>query len=143
MHERRAVILSGIYAHLEQVHTAFRDWTALMRPAQGPNVWERGKRAMERYNGLVAYYYPRAIWLDEETCTLLNRVVDAFREVYIDFTVDPGPQGYPKDKDTWKTAREAVISGIPAARRALERRFREILGVEGLKLRQPLGEEDQ
>ena len=130
LHERRAVILTHIYSRLDVVHEAFKLWTSRLRRAGTPSQPELWKKATEAYNALTSYYYPRAIWLDRETCDLLNAVVDKFSAVYVEFTVMPNPEGFPVNVEAWDNAAKAVLQEIPAARQQLERRFREMLGVE-------------
>ncbi len=130
LQERRAVILTHIYARLDVLHEAFKLWTSRLRRAGTPSQPELWKKATEAYNALTSYYYPRAIWLDRETCDLLNAVVDKFSAVYTEFTVIPSSEGFPQNVEAWDHAATAVLQEIPAARRQLERRFRAMLGVE-------------
>jgi len=130
LHERRAVILTHIYARLDVLHDAFRLWTSRFRRAGTPSQPELWKKATEAYNAMTSYYFPRAIWLDRETCDLLNAVVDKFRAVYEEFTLMPSSEGFPQNVEAWDNAAKAVLQEIPAARHQLERRFRAMLGVE-------------
>ncbi len=132
LQERRAEIISAVFAN-DKVHRTFRWWTSRGGPRTSErHIREREKEAAEAFGAFTEHYWTHAIWLAEDTCRLLDQVVDTFHDAYIDMTLFTESKRLPEDRDDWRSARDTVLREIPPARTALDRRFRELLGVSGL-----------
>lgn len=129
LHDRQAEIIATIFAKLDHLHGAFREWTYPGALGQAPNMIKRRDRAIDQFNKFVQYYYPHAIWLDEDTCAAINGILDQLRTPYYDFVVNTDQNGHPRDRDAWLKIYNKINREIPAARTLLDKRFRQILGV--------------
>jgi hypothetical protein len=129
LHEKQAEIVADIFAGLDRLHGAMRDWTSPIKLGGDPDMPALQAEAMTKYNEFIEYYYPRAIWLDPDTCAAISNIVDGLRTAFYDFVVDTDEKGYPRDRRGWHAVYEKMARDIPAARNLLDVRFRQILGV--------------
>ncbi|MGE0554331.1 MAG: hypothetical protein AB7R55_12965 [Gemmatimonadales bacterium] len=126
--DRQAEVIAKVYGLLEEAHIAFRAWAAITKPA-GRTMAGDAEEASEAYNALARYYWPNAIWLDRQTCDQINAILETLRAVFIDLTIDVDAAGYPKEVEVLKNIKRELGDHLTEARRLLEARLREILGV--------------
>jgi hypothetical protein len=131
VHERQAEVISEVFGGLERLHEAFLHWT---RPAntsiEDADMFALGREAVEAFNSFRDIYYPRAIWLDRETCDAINAVLDTLGSSYWKFVAEHDERGFPRDRRRWLAVWETVSGEIPKARQLLDERFRKVLGVD-------------
>ena len=130
LHERRAKIIAGVYARLDQCHLMMREWTRYVRLGDLPDMSKLCDDALEARNEFVAYYWRHAIWLERSICDAINDIIGQLDEPMLDFMMDVDEKGFPNDPKAWMAAAEIMKRDVPKARSVLEARFRAILGVE-------------
>jgi hypothetical protein len=133
LHEKRTWVIATIYAELEALHAALRQWgtlsatgsdkAAVAAAFKGPATAARDK--------LAAFYYPRAIWLEREMCDRLNHIIDTLSLLLT--VLDMEAKGAPITMqggggDSQQLTAE-LLQIVASARAALEARFRTILGI--------------
>lgn len=128
VHERQAEVISEVFANLERAHMAFR---RLASPIQGSDVDMAvlTESAWEKHHDFAEHFYAHGIWLDEDTCTLVHSIVGGLQAAYYTFVEDVDDRGVPRDSGAWLKSWKKVSDEIPKARRRLDQRFRQILGV--------------
>ena len=128
---RQASIVADVFARVERLHQA------LVQLAM-PREHERGKAttlrdaAAARFEEFETYYYERAIWLDVGTNTQLNGLATLMRGLLNQMHFNLGPDGEVADRGRWVQTMDRVQKEVPAARGALDRQFRALLGVVAL-----------
>jgi hypothetical protein len=130
LHDRRARIIARVYAKLDQVHQAVREWTRTLRAGQRRDMSKLRDNTLGARNDFLEYYSRNAIWLDRSICDAINEVSSQLDQPAYDFMVEVDDKGFPNDRKAWLAATEKLTKDIPKARLALAGRFRSILGVE-------------
>lgn len=130
LHERRARIIARVYAKLDQVSLALREWTRAMHVGQRRDMSKLRDNALTARNDFVEYYWRNAIWLERGLCEAMSDIIGQLDEPKNDFMVHVDDKGFPNDRKAWLAASEKLTKDIPKARQAIETRFRAILGVD-------------
>ena len=130
LHDRRARIIARVYAKLDQVHQAVREWTRTLRVGQRRDMSKLRDSALGARNDFLEYYSRNTIWLDRSICDAINDILGQLDQPAYDLMVDVDDKGFPNDRKAWLAASEKLTKDIPKARQALAGRFRSILGVE-------------
>jgi hypothetical protein len=130
LHDRRARIIARVYAKLDQVHQAVREWTRTLRVGQRRDMSKLRDSALGARNDFLEYYSRNTIWLDRGICDAINEVSSQLDQPTYDFMVEVDDKGFPNDRKAWLAASEKLTKDIPKARLALAGRFRSILGVD-------------
>jgi hypothetical protein len=130
LHDRRARIIARVYAKLDQVHQAVREWTRTLRVGQRRDMSKFRDSALGARNDFLEYYSRNTIWLDRGICDAINEVSSQLDQPTYDFMVEVDDKGFPNDRKAWLAASEKLTKDIPKARLALAGRFRSILGVD-------------
>ena len=134
LHEKRTYVIATVFAALERVHAALRQWGTLrgmgMDKARLAATFESETRAAR--DKLTEFYYPRAIWLDQGTCDRINHIIDTLstllalleaeaKGVKLEFDIG----GTPTDRTNEVTTE--LLATVGAARAELDKTFRGIL----------------
>ena len=130
LHERRATVISEVYARLEDFHRAVRALAILghapgARPALADALELARKNASQTHAELVRYFYRRGIWLDPETCDNIHEILQALSTASGNLSYHIS--GWDLGQDALDGISERLEVEIPRARRLLDRRFRSIL----------------
>jgi hypothetical protein len=134
LHEHRAEVMGQLHKLLYDAHIAFERWVT-------PSKYEKEEQmkvAFRRYNDLVDYYFPHALWLDKATQEKLEALIKTMKGVLEDFSVLPegGNPSYlraweePRQEDMPKLRHEVrvrVLMEIPELRAQLHDEFQTIL----------------
>jgi hypothetical protein len=78
LHEKRTFVIATIYAELERLHAALRQWGTLTamgtdKAAVAAAFKDPATTARDK---LAEFYYPRAIWLERDMCNRINHIID-------------------------------------------------------------------
>jgi hypothetical protein len=134
LHENRAEVVEHLYAQLYEADIAFKRWIT----PSGYDREEQMKVVAQRYNELVDYYFPHALWLEEESREKLEALIATMKRVFEDFRVLPD-SGAPRHIQAWneppseqipKLRHEVtmkVLKEIPELRKQLLDEFQAIL----------------
>ena len=128
LHEQRAIVIAGTFARLDRLHRAIRGMSYHVE--HGTPHPDAKQAPKDVYQDFQTFYFERAIWLDPDTISLINEILDLLTQPLLIL------QGVQDDDPA---AREGAITQIhhiterlvPDARKHLEARFREHLS--GLK----------
>ena len=125
LHERQAEIIVEVYAKLDDLHHAFKEWSrhSLMAGEDELSLEAYETGALEKHNVFAVFYYRNAIWLDRKTCDSIDAILDTFRASFFSLATNSPPRQRLE-------ALKEIHDKIPNARVLLERRFRQMLGVE-------------
>ena len=129
LHDRRARIVARVYAKLDQVHLAMREWTRTMRVGQRRDMSKLRDSTLSARNDFLEYYSRNAIWLERDICDAIDGIISQLDEPTYNFMVDVDDKGFPNDRKAWLAASEKLTKDVPKVRQAIEKRFRAILGV--------------
>ena len=133
LYERRAEILAELYELLVKATWETSRFTSLMQWEDDPDKKEQYRTAM---NAIAAYFRfldQNRIWLPSDICEPLEEFAKALRKPTIELDTylsieNPTAQTLQDLRNAWKEAWELVENDIPKLRKAIEERFRSILG---------------
>jgi hypothetical protein len=144
LHEKRAEVIAEMYKGLVEAEIAGRRFVAFDGHAAGGSEkqLEAWHKAETKILATSIFIEQHRLYLPERVCTALTKLLETMREHVTVFGVygsvdQPTPQTQGEKHEAFKKALDAFEIEIPAAKRALEDEFREILGVE--KSRPPSG----
>lgn len=130
LHDRRARIIARVYAKLDQVHLAVREWTRTLRTAQRRDMSKLRDNALSARSDFLEYSSRNTIWLDRSICDAIRDIISQLDQPTYDFMIDVDDKGFPNDRKAWLAASEKLTKDIPKAHQVIAGRFRTILGVE-------------
>lgn len=130
LHDRRVRIIARVYAKLDQVHLAVREWTRTLRVGQRRDMSKLRDSALGARNDFLEYYSRNTIWLDRSICDAINDIIIQLDQPAYDLMVDVDDKGFPNDRKAWLAASEKLTKDIPKARQAIAGGFRALLGVD-------------
>jgi hypothetical protein len=125
---RQAKIIANVYARLERLHQSLKMLAAPIQHAGG-NVEALKKAAIADFESFSKYYFERGIWLDTDTCNVINELQLKLNKMLVKFSFNLDAQGNIINRTAWLESYKQVNDEIPAARTMLDKRFRTLLGV--------------
>lgn len=135
LHEKRAEIISELYAQLDDTH---RDLRSFLNPVQwGSDVTVNKKErvAEESANKLIRHYRRNKIFLPLDVCDLIEAIIKDIHaawniyEVYVKIPSTTSPNAG-ADSNKWFESFKIVENKIPPVKQKLEGELRRLLGDE-------------
>jgi hypothetical protein len=137
LHSRRAEVIAEIYTKMVDAEQKGQRFAYVEGYEDHPTRQEAYKETMTTIVDLYYFIEKRRIYLPEEVCALLKCFVDTVRKSIIGINIfaplQPAahnPQVFEQKVKMLEDVSEAFEKSIPAAREALEKEFRSILGAE-------------
>ncbi len=124
LHERRAQALADVYGKLVDLEMALQALTAL---DGGAPVEELGRQAHDAFVAFGRFEHV-ALFLPTNTLAPLRAIRQKALVLAARFQWARGSWGGPTNHTAWVAAWGEALHEFPAARRAIEREFREALG---------------
>jgi len=118
LHNRRALVVVGIYQKLQELHSASFATTK----DTDKEVLERQQKLHHAINDFREYFFKNKIFLPESFCNEIN-------EILRDYWRKSQEQTYPSEPDI-KRISEEINSKIPTQLDRIEKRIRGILKIE-------------
>lgn len=133
---RQLETLESIFAALSELQARTLAFTTPYEIGSMPTLEERAVQLGESYDLLVKTYYPRRIWLDEETQKQIEDYLLLVRTAVLERRrAERQPRGRDDDPMAhWDKSWNAANEQGEEMRKAIERRFREVLGVLDIHL---------
>jgi hypothetical protein len=125
--------VAEVYSKLGAFKDSVGDYVNIMEWPGGPSKEERRKIVGEKMNEFLEYYKSRKIYLPEATAEKVDVFWQGLYEISIDFMYgveQGGDERRKDDKDTWSKAYNYMSKHVPSVLKALEKEFRNILGVD-------------
>lgn len=133
LHEKRADVVERTYSLLVRTHRDFQAMTSPREFAGGPAKEEMMKIAVKSANSFQEYFQEHRIFLEADLCTRLDSFNNKLSEAYGALLRSQDPKRAALDRaqgeDRWLKARKVVQEEMPELLQAIERSFRELLGV--------------
>lgn len=135
LHQKRAEIIAELYGLLSKASAQVKSFVSPMEWTGEPDKNEKYSIAMQSLKDLFSYFDQNRIYLPEYLCNSIDNFIEGLRVPTIKFSFYLGASNYDEEalrkrKEAWIEAWEKVESNVPAARKALEKEFRSILGVD-------------
>jgi hypothetical protein len=133
LHERRAEVITSLYALLVEAQWAAQSFVSVMQWAGEPPLEEKYVTAMNKFAEFFQAFDKNRIFLPEASCQLLDSFLSGMRKRVIHFGVyvqtdKHAPPNVIKEKmDAWVTASDYFNQELPAARKSLEADLRGML----------------
>jgi hypothetical protein len=126
LHERRAEVIAELYKRLARMHQRFDSYLSPLQVGDEDAHSEKGKEAATCANDFFDYFNESRIYLDGPLCAEIAELGVKVRRAWVDFNVPPDQRRGLRWLDVWNKFGEDV----PPLLRRIEKRFREMLGVE-------------
>lgn len=125
IHQKRAEVISELYARLARSKTRLGDLVAIFQPG-GQSLVEKRKVTAEAFNEANSYFNEHRIFLSEEIAENVDAVFEAMRDAFIEFdTAQMGNDEYkPDNTGLWMQAFEGVRDKLPPLMKQMEKQFR-------------------
>lgn len=127
----RASVIKEVYSQITATEDAF---SSLMKPLQEAGEArpeDKEKILVTEFNKLSGYYSKNRLFFQESLAKEIDGLLLKFRDIWIDWRAAKGfgKSEYP-DVEKWAKTWDKVKDDIPPIKTLIEKRFREIIGVE-------------
>ena len=130
LHERRAEVITEVYAALKEALAAVSDYTKMLEPAGGASRDERRKAAVEAANAFAKMFDKKKIFIPESAAKKLDEINFELKQAFVQFVygvdLNQDPRSQPTKK--WLEISTKVEKLSKVAITELERDFRILLG---------------
>lgn len=134
LHEKRAEVITQVYASLNTLLIAVSEYTAVIEPAGMPPREERAKNAGEAINNFWGLYRDNKIFIPRPTTVKLDQIQSTIRGAFLEFQwgVDyvVRSTGQSGDTDKWLKVSQTLENVSQVALIELEDDFRRLIGEE-------------
>ena len=137
LHEKRLEIIVELYITITELDRAMHIMTALIKPipsGQDANTMEKEQvqAASDAYQKFQRFYLTNKIFLNPDTCKILDTLEDKYWNSFWDGTTHQrlGPTDLQYNYEQVKKASVIVKQHIPPLKDKLEVEFRKVLGVK-------------
>lgn len=139
LHNERAITVKTFYVKLVFLDDTFYSALRRFQSVGEPNLNEKVKKLSCQFNDLREFYLPNRIYFEEETCVLIESILEIAKEIFYDITTYPVDPNDPECKYNpgvlqerhkfWEQARNKNENEIKELKRKLEKDFKKILGI--------------
>lgn len=140
LHAERADVVKRFYdklVHLDDHLSA----TLRFLQLEGDDLEAKVRHLGSLFNDLRQYFLPNRIFLEEDLCVLIDKILDSVKGIFYDLTVhpvNPLDANYQIDRALlqerhafWEKARAIHKNEITELKKKLEYEFRKLLGIAG------------
>ncbi|MBZ0097007.1 MAG: hypothetical protein K8H75_16760 [Sulfuricella sp.] len=139
LHTERAEVIKELYGKLANLDDTLHSTLRAFQLDGEPALEEKVSKLSDQFNDIREYFLPRRIFFEENTCTLIDSILESAKDVFIDITtypVDPAAPACRYDREvlkerleSWDKARTTHKNEIAELKAKLEHEFRSILGI--------------
>jgi len=144
LHEKRAEVIAELYGLLVEALWEAESFLSPLEWTGEPDKKEKHRTAMNQLVKLYRYFDQHRIYLPQEICASLERLIDEVRSqvvnfgVYVDFGKSAINEEFDRKKlDAWNSGWKSIKKEVPVARQSLENEFRVLLGHAAASLAAP------
>ena len=83
MHEKRAIVIGKIYAHIAELENAFKYLTMPNEPAGIASQEDREKDALQAGRKLFGYYSKKRLFLRESLAKKIDTLIDTSHQILL------------------------------------------------------------
>ncbi len=136
LHEKRADAIGKTYELLSETARLGAVYVSPIDYAGDPTKSEKFQSFADAYNQLSNYFESSRIYLPEQTCALMEKILDEMRAPAVKMNVYMRHEGIQDSRvqrelhEAWGDAWAAFRDKVPMAKRALETDLRKLLGDE-------------
>lgn len=132
-HERRAEVIPELYSKLVDAQSAFGSYAAELEFSNEPSKEEKAKTAAAAYDCLWTAFRHNRLFIEESICRVIDDLLRDMREVFHlmanEAKVSLGLRPQRENVDYWDKADDIMRKKVPPILKALEGKFRKIVGV--------------
>jgi len=134
VYDRQLRTLERLYAALSELQVQALAFTTKWEFTTAPTLEERAVQVGEAYDVFVKVYYPRRIWLDDDTQKQIEEYLAVVRSAVNERRLAARQRPEAETVDHWDKAWDAANGEGEKMRKGIEKRFREVLGVLDIHL---------
>ena len=95
---------------------------------------EKARLAVKEINELIDYYEENRIFFEEELAKEIDELLKKIKESWNQFKYSKDlKDGNGKDTREWNKAWKQISEDVPIVKKIIEKRFRDIIGIENSK----------
>jgi hypothetical protein len=135
LHEKQAGVIAELNAHIVEALWAAESFLSPMEWVGEPKKPEKHRNAMNKLVELYRYFEKHRIYLPDQLCAVVEKLITDVRShvirfgVYIDWDNVALPAHAQEEKHTaWMSGWEAIKTQVPNVQKTLENEFRVLLG---------------
>jgi hypothetical protein len=130
LHAERANVIKEVYRKIVKTQRAFESLIKPMQLAGEPTEKEKTKILAYEFNGLASYYTENRLFFNEALAQEIDKLLQKFIEIWNQwgYMKDLQQIGQPNVKE-WSKAWDRVKDEIPPIQKAIEDKFRDIIGI--------------
>ena len=135
LHDKRAEIIAELYLQMIEMIDAARSFVSPVEWVGELSKTDKYQIAAQKIMSLFNYFEKNRIFLDEEICNQIQGLVDKIKDPTMNlmyfFKAEENSKNAINGKvEAWNKAWDSIANKeVPNARKALEMKFRNILGV--------------
>jgi len=132
LHERRASIIADIYGRLYEFYWAVCAFLKHYHTSDNTKKAGLLKKLEEEAEGFKDFFDKHRIYFTDETCSLIDKLVDSLNEAYIPLGmyVERFERNDRQEiREEWAKGARIMQKDFPSIKASLESSFRQILGV--------------
>ena len=136
LHEDRVIAIKELYKRLVNMESSLAILVSRVEYHGEDGKPEKARRFAENFNLAFDYYRVNKIYFSEDTCTIIDSLIEGLRDIWDDFVIYDLQNGLSKileesmeQRKIWKQCSEKMINEVPVIKKDLENEFRELLGV--------------
>ncbi len=134
LHERRANIMAEIYGKLYEFYWAACAFLKHYHSSDNTKKTALLTKLEKEGDEFKDFFDKHRIYFNEETCSLIDKLVDSLNEAYIPlgmYVEENSPTNREKshEREVWRKGADIMMKRVPMIISSLESSFRQILGV--------------
>ncbi len=132
LHERRACIIADIYGKLYEFYWAACAFVKHYGTSDEAKKTCLLKKLEVEAEGFKDFFDKHRIYFSEETCSLIDKLINSLDEAYIPLSMCIQRVGPDSKQDTpaeWFNGAKLLMNEVPKIKSSLEHSFRQMLGV--------------
>ncbi|MCM3216746.1 hypothetical protein ABER75_11645 [Niallia taxi] len=136
LHEDRANTIKELYKYIVNMEQSLNSLVSLYEFHGEDGKEKKAQKYMQSFNTAYEYYHINKIYLSENTCSIIDSLLDELRGIWSEFYSYDLINGLSEkhverqeQREVWRTCYKEMKEKVPKIKRDLENDFRSMLGV--------------
>lgn len=131
LHTERAVVIKEVYKRTVKTQRAFESLINPLQLAGELTEEEKTKQLVETFNDLSNYFAENRLFFGEQLAQEIDGLIKKFMDIWRQWNYARDlKEGKTPDVREWGKAWDQVKGEIPPIRESIEKKFRDIIGIE-------------
>jgi len=127
-HEKQAEVIGILYGKIVRTASQIHRLVDIFQFSDGKPLSQKKNEVKEIGNDMLVYYYEHRIYLDEDTCRIIDNIIKTSISVYLRFDSSQTEEKYkPDPTGEWIKASKEFDNVIPELKNKLEEDLKKVL----------------